>query len=130
MNARAMTLPSRAPASAVAVTALAPVAAPWPLRGTSSVVHPRTDADFAMERYAGGDTAAFGQLYDALSPRLFGYLLRQTRDRARARSIPGAEVTPWPFAFAGPPLVEDIRRTRGVILSDDGAPAPGVSSLD
>src|ERR1019366_5804156 len=87
MNARAMTLPSRAPASAVAVTALAPVAAPWPLRGTSSVVHPRTDADFAMERYAGGDTAAFGQLYDALSPRLFGYLLRQTRDRARAEDL-------------------------------------------
>jgi|CZKU01.1.fsa_nt_gi RNA polymerase sigma-70 factor (ECF subfamily) len=146
MNARAMTLPSRAPASAVAVTALAPVAAPWPLRGTSSVVHPRTDADFAMERYAGGDTAAFGQLYDALSPRLFGYLLRQTRDRARAedllqqtmlqihrardRFIAGAEVTPWAFAIARRLLVDDIRRNRRVILSDDGDPDPGVSSLD
>lgn len=116
----------------------------WPLlRGTSRVVQPLTDADFAMERYAGGDSAAFAQVYDALAPRLFGYLLRQTRDRARAedllqqtmlhihrardRFIAGAEVRPWAFAIARRLLVDDIRRGRRVVLSDDGNPDLGVS---
>ncbi len=114
-----------------------------PLRGTSSGVQPRTDADLAMERYAGGDSAAFAQVYDALAPRLYGYLLRQTRDRARTedllqqtmlhihrardRFIAGAEVRPWAFAIARRLLVDDIRRGRRVILSDDGDPDPGRS---
>lgn len=143
MNARARTLPWRESGREAGP---ATFAGPWPLRGTSSVVQPRTDADFAMERYAGGDTAAFGQLYDALSPRLYGYLLRQTRDRARAedllqqtmlqihrardRFIAGAEVMPWAFAIARRLLVDDIRRNRRVILSDDGDPDPGVSTHD
>jgi RNA polymerase sigma-70 factor (ECF subfamily) len=143
MNARAMTLPWRASAREAGTATFAGL---WPLRGTSSIVQPRTDADFAMERYAGGDTAAFGQLYDALSPRLYGYLLRQTRDRARAedllqqtmlqihrardRFIAGAEVMPWAFAIARRLLVDDIRRNRRVILSDDGNPDPGVSTHD
>jgi RNA polymerase sigma-70 factor, ECF subfamily len=114
-----------------------------PLRGTSSDVLPRTDADFAMERYAAGDSAAFAQVYDALAPRLFGYLLRQTRDRARAedllqqtmlhihrardRFIVGAEVRPWAFAIARRLLVDDVRRGRRVVLSDDGGPDLGIS---
>jgi RNA polymerase sigma-70 factor (ECF subfamily) len=114
-----------------------------PVRGTSSGVQPRTDADFAMERYAGGDSAAFAQVYDALAPRLYGYLLRQTRDRARTedllqqtmlhihrardRFIAGAEVRPWAFAIARRLLVDEIRRGRRVILSDDGDPDPGRS---
>jgi RNA polymerase sigma-70 factor (ECF subfamily) len=113
------------------------------LRGTSRVVQPLTDADFAMERYAAGDSAAFAQVYDALAPRLYGYLLRQTRDRARAedllqqtmlhihrardRFIAGAEVRPWAFAIARRLLVDDVRRGRRVILSDDGDPDLGVS---
>jgi RNA polymerase sigma-70 factor, ECF subfamily len=115
-----------------------------PVRGTTTVVQPRTDADFAMERYAGGDSGAFAQVYDALAPRLFGYLLRQTRDRSRAedllqqtmlhihrardRFIAGAEVKPWAFAIARRLLVDDIRRGRRIILSDDGDPDPGVST--
>jgi len=114
-----------------------------PLRGTSTVVLPRTDADFAMERYAAGDGAAFAQVYDALAPRLFGYLLRQTRDRARAedllqqtmlhihrardRFIAGAEVRPWAFAIARRLVVDEVRRGRRVVLSDDGDPDLGVS---
>jgi RNA polymerase sigma-70 factor, ECF subfamily len=113
------------------------------VRGTSTVVQPRTDADFAMERYAGGDSAAFAQVYDALAPRLFGYLLRQTRNHARAedllqqtmlqihrardRFIAGAEVRPWAFAIARRLLVDDIRRGRRVILSDDGEADAGIS---
>jgi RNA polymerase sigma-70 factor (ECF subfamily) len=113
------------------------------VRGTSRGVQPRTDADSAMERYACGDGAAFAQVYDALAPRLYGYLLRQTRDRARAedllqqtmlhihrardRFIPGAEVRPWAFAIARRLLVDELRRGRRVLLSDDGDPDLGVS---
>ncbi|HEY6463033.1 MAG TPA: sigma-70 family RNA polymerase sigma factor, partial [Polyangiaceae bacterium] len=95
----------------------------------------RTEADVAMERYAGGDDAAFGTVYDALAPRLYGYLLRQTRDRARAedlvqqtmlhihraraRFIPGAEVTPWAFAIARRLLVDSLRRGRREVLAMD-----------
>jgi RNA polymerase sigma-70 factor (ECF subfamily) len=109
-------------------------------------VQPRTDADFAMERYAAGDNAAFAQLYDVLAPRLYGYLLRQTRERARAedllqqtmlqihrardRFIAGAEVTPWAFAIARRLLVDDVRRSRRVIFSDDGIAEPAPSTAD
>jgi RNA polymerase sigma-70 factor (ECF subfamily) len=117
---------------------------PWqPLRDTNSLVQPRTDADAAMERYARGDSSAFAQVYDVLAPRLYGYLLRQTRERARAedllqqtmmhihrardRFISGAEVMPWAFAIARRLLVDEIRRGRRVVLSDDGDPDPGAS---
>ena len=56
-------------------------------RGRSVIVAARAEADVAMERYAGGDDASFGLVYDALAPRLFGYLLRQTRQRARAEDL-------------------------------------------
>ena len=63
-----------------------------------------------MDRYAQGDSAAFGIVYDLLAPRLFAFLIRQTRSRAaaedlvqqtflqihcaRASYIGGADVTP------------------------------------
>jgi RNA polymerase sigma-70 factor (ECF subfamily) len=88
-----------------------------------------------MERYAAGDDAAFTLVYDALAPRLFGYLLRQTHDRARTEDliqqtmlhmhraresfIPGAEVTPWAFAIARRLLVDGVRRGRREVLADD-----------
>jgi RNA polymerase sigma-70 factor (ECF subfamily) len=95
-----------------------------------------------MERYAGGDDAAFALVYDALAPRLYGYLLRQTRERARAEDllqqtmlhihrarssfIPGAEVTPWAFAIARRLLVDSLRRNKREVLAEDGEPDPGV----
>jgi RNA polymerase sigma-70 factor (ECF subfamily) len=104
-------------------------------RGKRLSVTARSEADVAMERYAGGDDAAFGTVYDALAPRLYGYLLRQTRDRARAedlvqqtmlhihraraRFIPGAEVTPWAFAIARRLLVDSLRRGRREVLAMD-----------
>jgi RNA polymerase sigma-70 factor (ECF subfamily) len=113
------------------------------LRASSHEVAQRTEADMAMERYAAGDDAAFGFVYDELAPRLFGYLIRQTRDRARAedllqqtllhihrardRFIPGAEVTPWAFAIARRVLVDSLRRGKREFLSDDGDPDAGPS---
>jgi RNA polymerase sigma-70 factor (ECF subfamily) len=103
----------------------------------------RAEVDVAMERYAAGDDAAFVLVYDTLAPRLYGYLLRQTREssraedilqqtllhihRARARFIPGAEVMPWAFAIARRLLVDSVRRGRREVLSADGQPDAGAS---
>jgi RNA polymerase sigma-70 factor (ECF subfamily) len=110
-------------------------------RGRSVSVAPRAEADIAMERYAEGDDASFALVYDALAPRVYGYLLRQTRDRARAEDIlqqtmlnmhrarasfiRGAEVTPWAFAIARRLLVDSLRRNKREVLSDDGELDPG-----
>jgi RNA polymerase sigma-70 factor, ECF subfamily len=85
-------------------------------------------ADAAMERYARGDEAAFGELYDALAPRLLGFLRKATRDacaaedlmqltllhmhRARGSFISGAPVLPWAFAIARRLMTDHARRRR------------------
>ena len=68
-------------------------------------------ADAAMERYSVGDDAAFAVVYDALAPRIFGYLRRKLGSvsraedvvqqtflhmhRARGTFVPGSRVSPW-----------------------------------
>lgn len=85
-------------------------------------------ADTAMERYSKGDEAAFGELYDAIAPRLLGFLRKATRDdfaaedlmqqtllhmhRARGSFIPGAPVMPWAFAIARRLTIDSARRHR------------------
>src|SRR6266566_2911766 len=85
-------------------------------------------ADGAMDRYASGDVEAFSVLYDLLAPRLYGFLLRQTRNAsqaedlvqqtllqihcARGRFIRGAPVTPWAFAIARRLLIDESRKHR------------------
>ena len=41
-------------------------------------------ANQAMDRYADGDTSAFPILYDAIAPRIEGFVKRRTRDASRA----------------------------------------------
>ena len=78
------------------------------------------------ERYASGDIAAFGDLYDGLAPRLYGYLLRQTKDFSRAEDlvqqtmlqihcargqfVRGAAVVPWAFAISRRLVIDETRR--------------------
>ncbi len=106
----------------------------------------RLAADAAMERYAAGDDAAFGALYDLLAPRLHGYLLRQTRDNARAEDlvqqtllqmhrargsfVRGAEVTPWAFAIARRLMIDGFRRSKREVLSTNEAGRDDASLVD
>jgi RNA polymerase sigma-70 factor (ECF subfamily) len=73
-------------------------------------------ADAAMERYANGEEAAFAEVYDALAPRLYRFLISQCRERsgaedllqqtflrihqARGGFVRGSRVAPWAFAIA------------------------------
>jgi RNA polymerase sigma-70 factor (ECF subfamily) len=86
----------------------------------------------AMERYAQGEDAAFGEVYDLLSPRLLAFLTRMTRDRvkaedlmqqtflnmhrARGRFAVGSEVTPWAFAIARRLFLDSTRRGKRELL--------------
>lgn len=81
-----------------------------------------------MERYADGEASAFSELYDALAPRLYGYLVRNCRDEATARDLlqqtmlhihrargsfrRGARVSPWAYAIARRLLVDGARRWK------------------
>jgi RNA polymerase sigma-70 factor (ECF subfamily) len=94
---------------------------------------PAAAANAAMDRYANGDDGAFGDLYDLLAPRLYGYLLRQTRNTARAedlvqqtflqmhcargRFIAGADVVPWAFAIGRRLMIDGMRRGKREVLS-------------
>ena len=85
-------------------------------------------ANAAMERYSKGDEAAFAELYDAIAPRLLGFLRKATRDgfaaedlmqqtllqmhRTRGSFIPGAPVMPWAFAIARRLMIDSARRRR------------------
>jgi RNA polymerase sigma-70 factor (ECF subfamily) len=85
-------------------------------------------ADEAMSQYAQGDDHAFEIVYDALAPRLEGYLRRRIRDTSRIQDIiqqtflnichkrgtfnPGAEVYPWACTIARNFMIDDAKRTQ------------------
>lgn len=91
-----------------------------------------------MGSYVEGDTQAFELLYRNLSPKLFGYLLRMTRQRelaedlvqitfskihrARDSYLKGAPLLPWVLAIARRSYFDARRRTkvRPEYLSNDG----------
>jgi len=97
-----------------------------PSPSSSVAVAPSVEA--LMERYAAGDDAAFPALYRELSPRLFGYLLRLSRDRhhaedlvqvtfskvhrARAAYFAGSPVLPWLLAIGRRSFLDLKRRQK------------------
>jgi len=110
--------------------------------------HDNAALDAAMDRYARGEDDAFVEIYDRLAPRLFGFLLRYSRDhakvedvvqqtflqihRARGRFLPGAEVVPWAFAIARRLLIDQHRRGGREVLAkaDDDSAAQLLVALD
>jgi len=113
--------------------ATSPLPSPGP-----SAVGPASAEDF-MARYAAGEAAAFAPLYRLLSPRLFGYLLRLTRDRhqaedlvqvtfskvhqARSAYFTGSPVLPWLLAIGRRSFLDLKRRqkVRPEDLTGDGS---------
>lgn len=87
-----------------------------------------SELDAAMDRYADGDDAAFGAVYDLLAPRLMAFLRRNLRDaaqvedltqatllqmhRARGQFLRGSAVLPWAFAIARRLLIDDLRKNK------------------
>jgi RNA polymerase sigma-70 factor, ECF subfamily len=85
-----------------------------------------------MERYCSGDSAAFRELYAAVAPKLYGYLLRMARQRAvaddllqqtflkvhRARSafVRGADPVPWIYSIAHRTFLDEARRNKRAVV--------------
>jgi RNA polymerase sigma-70 factor (ECF subfamily) len=85
----------------------------------------RAAANAAMARYVAGDDRAFAVLHELIAPRLYAFLLRRTRDEARAEDLlqhvflkmhaarshfyQGAEVLPWAFVITRRLLIDRFR---------------------
>lgn len=140
-----------------AALALLPLGRSWPVAGhvrvRTAVVtgKPQKETaalDEAMDRYARGEDGAFGVVYDGLAPRLYAFVLRRTRDRARAEDVvqqtmlhihrargsfePGAEVVPWAYAIARRALIDSVRRgpKEALAATEDDLAQDLVASLD
>jgi len=84
------------------------------------------DADQVMRRYAGGDDAAFDELYAVLSPRLYSFCVRlagrsgDAEDlfqdaflklhRSRATYVSGASALHWAFAIVRSTHLDRLRK--------------------
>jgi RNA polymerase sigma-70 factor (ECF subfamily) len=91
-----------------------------------------------MQRYCGGEIAAFHELYAALAPRILGYLTGLAGDRATAEDllqqtfmklhearsayVKGANPVPWLYTIAHRTCLDEIRRRKRarVRVSTDG----------
>ena len=87
-----------------------------------------------MSQYGQGDDDAFEIVYEALAPRLEGYLRRHVREtsrledlvqqtfenmhRARGSFIPGSQVLPWAFTIAKRLMIDTQRKTRHEVSRD------------
>jgi RNA polymerase sigma-70 factor (ECF subfamily) len=101
-----------------------------------------------MARYCDGDVAAFHALYDALAPRLLGYLTSLIGERAAAEDllqltflklhqsrdvyVRGADPVPWLYTIAHRTFLDETRRRKRsrVKLTDEGQlPEPTLGEL-
>lgn len=86
----------------------------------------------AMDRYADGNDAAFGEVYDLLSPCLMRFFIGKLRDPSRAEDLVqqtllqlhvarrnykrGTDVMPWAFAIGRNVMTDGYRKTRKEVL--------------
>jgi RNA polymerase sigma-70 factor (ECF subfamily) len=94
-----------------------------------------------MARYIDGDASAFRELYAAVAPRLYGYLVKMARTRAladdllqqtflkihRARGayVRGADPLPWIYSIAHRTFIDAVRKDKRAIVglgTDDDLP--------
>src|SRR3954465_11032599 len=90
------------------------------------------DAKAEMQRYCDGDASAFRELYALVAPRLLGYLVKMTRERAladdllqqtflkvhRARGayVAGADPLPWIYAIAHRTFIDEARKHKRAVV--------------
>src|SRR5881392_1376411 len=101
------------------------------------------DSRELMRRYCDGDANAFRELYALVAPRLLGYLVKMTRDRAladdllqqtflkvhraRAAYVRGADPVPWIYAIAHRTFLDEVRKQkRAVVRVSDADSLPEV----
>lgn len=92
----------------------------------------------AMARFAAGDDAALGEVYDRASPAVFTFLFRLCRDRSmaedltqetflrlhRARGLyrPGAAVMPWAYTISRRLFLDAVRARRSELATPGREP--------
>jgi RNA polymerase sigma-70 factor (ECF subfamily) len=98
-----------------------------------------------MARYCDGDAIAFRELYAAVSPRLYGYLVKMSRSRAladdllqqtflkvhraRAAYVRGADPLPWIYSIAHRTFIDDVRKgKRAKVNVGDGDDLPEIAA--
>src|SRR3954466_4079221 len=85
-----------------------------------------------MQRYCDGDAGAFRELYALVAPKLFGYLVKMTRERALADdllqqtflkghrtpapSVRAADPVPWIYSIAHRTFIDETRRHRRAVV--------------
>jgi RNA polymerase sigma-70 factor (ECF subfamily) len=99
------------------------------------------EAKELMQRYCDGDAGAFRELYALVAPRLLGYLLKMSRERAladdllqqtflkvhRARGayVRGADPLPWIYSIAHRTFIDAARKQKRAVVrvgTDDELP--------
>src|SRR4051794_34198666 len=85
-----------------------------------------------MQRYCDGDAGAFRELYALVAPRLLGYLMKMTRERAladdllqqtflkvhraRAAYVRGADPVPWIYSIAHRTFIDEARKHKRAVV--------------
>jgi RNA polymerase sigma-70 factor (ECF subfamily) len=98
-----------------------------------------------MARYCDGDASAFRELYAAVSPQLYGYLVKMSRSRAladdllqqtflkvhraRAAYVRGADPLPWIYSIAHRTFIDEVRKgKRAKVNIGDGEDLPEIAA--
>jgi RNA polymerase sigma factor (sigma-70 family) len=91
------------------------------------------DLQELMAKYCDGDASAFRELHAVVAPKLYGYLVKMSRQRAladdllqqtflkvhraRAAYVRGADPIPWIYAIAHRTFIDEVRRRKRAKVS-------------